>query len=123
MKCLIFAVYFFSLGVSAAAAQSLVSEAKCKYSITEEGRPPYELNGVIRSSTGLDYLTLEPNINSGKKFSARVLLTGNYNPVSLHLRGDTSRKVASGDLAVQKTVEIEHVDENVKYHLICRVVE
>jgi hypothetical protein len=121
MKLLLTLISIITVNIATVQATDTM-EVRCSFSITKEGEPPYILNGVIQALTGSDYLTLEPTISSGAKFSARVLLTGdNYHPVTIHPRGDTAEYTAFGDLALDKSVELSHLDSaGTVYTLRCR---
>ena len=94
-------------------------EANCRFEILRPGKVPYILNGVVRNTTGQDYLTLEPATTSDAKVTARILLTSNYHPVSLHPRGNTVNQYVAGDLATTNRVELTHEENGIKYNLVC----
>ncbi|MEM7645476.1 MAG: hypothetical protein AAF203_01090 [Pseudomonadota bacterium] len=122
MKNFFFGFLSILITTSAFAGQNAIQETECTLQILKEGKQPYILHGSIREKTGFDYLTLEPNTVSGAKFSARVLLTGNYDPVTIHPRGNTVNTVARGDLAQSDEVSLEYYDSANKtdYFLYCQ---
>jgi hypothetical protein len=124
-----FTISLFLIGsmntkINTAFAESSTSiEVRCSFTITRDGKVPYILNGMVQSFTGQDYLTLEPAITSGAKFSARILLTDEeYHPVTIHPRGDTAEYTVFADLAKNESVELRHIDEGNKstYFLSCK---
>ena len=112
------------VSVQAFASGEIAQEVDCKLEIINYNKSPrtYTLFGSIKEKTGLDYLTLEPNSSSGAQFSARILLTGDYDPVTLHPRGNTVNTVARGDLAKTDEVHLTYFDEanDTNYVLDCK---
>ena len=116
-----FIFLLFIANINAFAQNQEIEEAHCTYTITKEGREPYVLNGMVRSLTGRDYLTLEPATVSDAKVTARILLTDNYYPVTLHPRGNTAKYLAFGNLFKDNQVELEYSEDDRTYHLICNL--
>lgn len=133
MKKIFLSVLFISIFTSNVvyAIDRDFTEVECIYSV-ERPFPKinFTMTGYARISNlvknGQSYLTLEPPSVSGIKISARILLTRyfsvNYFPVSLHPRGNTVFTVASDRLEGKPSVELNHLEDDNKYKLVCSVL-
>jgi hypothetical protein len=98
---------------------------RCDYTIEELGKPSFTMSGNIikshfESEYDAIYLTLQPTTSSGINLDARILITGeDYNPMTLHPRGDTVHALARTELKGERS-EISYKDANgVSYSLKC----
>lgn len=103
------------------ADESITIEAQCRFTVVKKSGKVFVYNGVVRSLTGRDYLTLEPTTSADIGFSARILLTENYYPVSIHPRGDTVYTVKHGDLFQKSPIELSFEEDGSSYSLFCEL--
>lgn len=125
MKALISTLVLAVISVPALASQP-EQIFKCTYTVAQADKKPFVMTGniipddAIGSETNATYLTLQAPISTDIKLDARILFTGwNYNPITLHPRGDTAGSVAHTEIKGD-SAELNHVDEQgVSYHVKC----
>ncbi len=116
-------------GAAARANGSDQPSYQCQYRINHMGQI-FTMTGTISATdaeaneAGAAYLTLEPPTTMGIPVTARVLITkDNYNPMTLHPRGDTANTFALALLKGDEQV-LSYADHDGKsnYLLSCKLL-
>ena len=129
MKQAILSLILMSVGplTYAGVADDEIAAYTCEYNIFEsEGPYSHTMNGEIHLNKFQQraYLTLEPAVTTGIKYTARVLLTQEngklgYSPITIHHRGDTANVVAFDDLNGKERAGITTREAGFFYQLNC----